>query len=531
MSQNPFENLPMAYRDLAQTMYALREAVPTLALLASCCVHPRHWIPEEHVRLLKMADQKTSIPSLLQFWMKGLFCLASALYDMLFFAALRVRFNRWLQTLPTHVNILLKTWTTTPTVTSQAPDFYYGSLRQQLTALRQTSLFLTGDGRPDAGTLWSKVKRPFSEWRLIRSIIQDPSRSYVPEWLLVSPTTVLSIAFNQWKTAWTLRRLAQRTSDQKLSQLAAHASLDCLRPFTTKNALQFYVAREAMRRWKASTFVTLYEGRAWEKPAWLGARQAAPHCRLVGYQHTVVLNHSLSLLEPQRSTWVPPAPDVVFCTGESTRNLIQPGHRSFGSRLLVYGSIRRKASLVTAQPRPQRRTVIVLPEGILPECVVVFNAALKAAALLPDHHFIFRCHPILPFSQVEAFLSGTTAALPNIEISITPSIDDDFARSSAILYRGSSSVLYAALQGVKPFYLHDESLPDVDPLFELQGWRENCSSAEDLVTQLKRFETQQPVMFQSSYEDAVKYVDAYTIPVAPDTLKEWLEERTMESVA
>jgi hypothetical protein len=124
-----------------------------------------------------------------------------------------------------------------------------------------------------------------------------------------------------------------------------------------------------------------------------------------------------------------------------------------------------------------------------------------------------RCHPVLPFEQVRTRLARTPEGLSNVEVSSRPSIVDDFARASALLYRGSSSILYAVLQGLKPLYLHDPRHHDMDPLFEVDGWRARVSSIDELAAALERFAAVDSEQVRRDWEPAAAYVDGYVMPV------------------
>ena len=174
-------------------------------------------------------------------------------------------------------------------------------------------------------------------------------------------------------------------------------------------------------------------------------------------------------------------------------------------------------------PRPDRRTVLVIPEGIFTETKLLFDFAMQAASDLRDHHFIFRCHPVLPFEQIRAHLHGAPERLPNIELSTHNSLAADCARSSVALYRGSSTVLYAVLSGLKPLYVHDDRFPDADPLFALTQWRQTVASPEDLQESLRHYAATPPTDAAEQWRPSASYVHAYTTPVNEASLDRFLD--------
>jgi hypothetical protein len=270
--------------------------------------------------------------------------------------------------------------------------------------------------------------------------------------------------------------------------------------------------------------VTLYEGQPWEKPAWHGAKAASSECLIVGYQHTVVMPHALGLLSPNHDSWEMATPDVALCLGETTKAMIAPAHEPSGAKLVVFGSFRARPGRGERRaPRPGLRTVLVLPEGIRSEAKLIFDFVTRAAELLPEHRFIFRCHPALPFDRVRPLLDTSPERYTNIEVSTRDAITEDFDRSSVVLYRGSSAVLYAILHGLKPVYLQSPGHPDVDPLFQLDRWREWIGSQGQFKQLLRCYAAASDDDADRAWSPAVEYVTAYTRPVEGAAVDRFLE--------
>ena len=73
-----------------------------------------------------------------------------------------------------------------------------------------------------------------------------------------------------------------------------------------------------------------------------------------------------------------------------------------------------------------------------------------------------------------------------ILVSQSHDIEDDFKRSGYLLYRGSSTVIYAILAGLKPFYVHVHGEVEIDPIYTLEAWKEKVECVEDLLKKLKK---------------------------------------------
>lgn len=496
-------------------MYAVRRRCRRLALLGTSAVNPRHSVPPGHIELLVAMGTGAGVrvPSLLRMAKRVVWCFVWALRDTGSVGWLRLPLGARLRKLARHpVEVLMKTWCFGTESLEGSSDFYYGELPRLLEERGVSCALLCGNGRGDA------------QRALVEATLRRTSVRSIPEWLLIPLWAPLATVWDQIVTSLALRRLARTERDPRLAMLCAYASLDCLTPATTRNALHFHVARAAVRTWRPKVFVTFYEGQPWEKPAWHGAKAASRECLTVGYQHTVVMPHSLALLAPNCDSWEMATPDVALCLGETTKTMMTPGHERHGTKLIAFGTFRaHPADGARRAPRPGLRTVLVLPEGIQREAKLIFDFAMRVAALLPEHHFIFRCHPALPFDRVHPLLDGSSKRCANIEVSTRDVIAEDFDRSSAVLYRGSSAVLYAILHGLKPVYLQSLGHPNVDPLFQLGGWRERVGSDEELAQILCRYAAASSDDIGPEWQRAVEYVKAYTRPVDSAAVDRFLQ--------
>lgn len=515
------------YADIANLIYRVRRLCPRLAALGIPTLHLRHPLLTDQLQLLEtLAAEEGSDGStpmgdaaeggrILSFAVivkQWLWCVLFACRETLWLLVLKGSFRSSLERLTREpATVLLKTWCFGPASVDGAGDFYYGTLPQQLATRGISSLLLCGDTR-------GKMDRTF-----MQAVLQRDQIRSVPEQLLVPIWAPAVVVCRQLTTALALRRLARQTLDHRLAKVCAVASRWSLQPITLRNLLHFYIARAAVKRWHSQVFVAFYEGQPWEQPAWHGAKAANPQCATVGYQHTIVMPHSQSLLSPHRDSWERSAPDVVLCVGQVTRRMLEEGHTPLGTRLVTFGTFRRPSDDPVRLPHPTCRTVLVLPEGNLIEARLLFNFAMRVARLTTDHRFIFRCHPMLPFSEVRSHLHDNPDRFPRIELSDRDPIAADFARSSILLYRGSSAVLYAVLHGIKPVYLHDDTHPDIDPLFEVTGWRDVVSSPQDMHAILQGYAAERNPQLTEEWSGVVEYVKTYAMPVDEASIDRFLD--------
>ena len=211
-------------------------------------------------------------------------------------------------------------------------------------------------------------------------------------------------------------------------------------------------------------------------------------------------------------------PDMILTLGEVPQQMLKGSRRLGHIRKLVFGTHRRidvKRDIKCPKKSP---VFLVLPEGVESESIYLFDLALACAKQLPDASFIFRLHPVLPFKSVEPLLTGYPPESNNVEVSNRPNIEDDFERSGYILYRGSSTVMYAILIGLKPYYYHRTGEINFDPIFELNGWRDIVRSPEELIRMFQADRNTSDSIRNREWQVAFDYCDRYAKSVQEDTL-------------
>jgi hypothetical protein len=158
--------------------------------------------------------------------------------------------------------------------------------------------------------------------------------------------------------------------------------------------------------------------------------------------------------------------------------------------------------------------VLVVPEGIVSEASLLFSCVDACARRLPHYTFLLRCHPQVPMAEALAAAPARLTSHPNVVISDRRSIEEDFARSSVILYRRSSTVLYGILHGLLPVHMRlTTTTINEDPLYQLNVWRQSFATPEELATLLERYDTAPQHVVESEWRGACAYARGYTVTV------------------
>ena len=469
--------------------------LPFIGLSWTAMKHPLHLAQAEWLSRSSSEDRSSGAG-----WARFLGCGLYTALLTLRVAWLRVRWRRQVASLgKERFDIVVKCWRTDAVAKPEGSDFYFGDLQGRLRKRQVRTLFLFGDpsGR---------------NWRFQPKDNSPAQQDHLPELAILPLWAPCALALEQWRASLRLSRLADRLEDPLETRIARRAGRDVLSPDAAWNALAYWIGKEVGRRWAPRALLTLYEGHGWERCLRRGVKEGFLPCRTIGYQHTVLLRHNLELLGSRQEGAADSRPEVVLCSGPRTQALLGPSHPR--SVLISFGTFRGfPPSSISVEPSPARRTVLVLPEGYLSETQILFECALETARRLPEYRFILRYHPVAPIEQVRASLRQDPSRFHNVEISSGRSLEEEFARSSVTLYRGSSAALYAVQWGLKPIYWEGQGIDERDPLFELQDWRERIRTVELLEQSLRDYARQDPAASLPPWRRAREYVAQYSIPV------------------
>lgn len=245
----------------------------------------------------------------------------------------------------------------------------------------------------------------------------------------------------------------------------------------TKTSLRISrVVGEIVSCCHAKSVVTTYEGHAWERVVYAETREARPDIACIGYQHAALfrLQHAA-----KRSLGEEYDPALILAAGPVGLNQLQSASNLSGISLGILGSNRS----IKEVSRNGSATCLVLPEGIVEECRILFTFSLLCAQAFPRMLFIWRLHPIMTFEKLVRRIPMLGNLPPNIEIS-THTFEEDIVRSSWALYRGSTAVITAAANGVMPIYLEQSGELSIDPLFEIAGHHPSVGNVEQFILAL-----------------------------------------------
>lgn len=342
-------------------------------------------------------------------------------------------------------------------------DFYFGSLPASLAArgyrVAVVLIDYTGLNPEKLASRWAKRGVP-------RVILHHA----------LEPADELQMIARGRREARRLRDQAEKNNDRFSRLVLARAATEA-RGGAQLHALRLGEQLHALvGALKPRTLITTFEGHAWERIVYARARDALPGIRCIGYQHAGLLNMQHAAVRRLSARY---DPDTIACAGTVARDALRRNPALRGIEVDVIGSVRSLAPApAPTQDAGQRKACLVLPEGNVEECRLLFGLSLACARQDSSLQFIWRLHPNMHFDDLVQQHPEFAERPANIELS-SASLPEDIARSAWTLYRGSTAAIQAAAGGAFPVYLDLAGEIPVDTLLELDGLRKQVSSADD----------------------------------------------------
>lgn len=370
-------------------------------------------------------------------------------------------------------------------------DFYYGDLPFFLQNRSVRTIIGMIDHTPGKKTA-EEVESALQD--AVPRLLFPKTLSFRKEW---------TIACKSFRAHRLLRNI--ETGDAEEKNIAMEASRHALAPATLAAFRIEAIVSELLQQANPRALVITWEGRSWERLAVYAAQRLG--IKSIAYQHTVLLASSHALLQSLGAAY---DPDVVLTIGDRAATLF--GSVGFHhTEIKSFGSYRMALSEGTnVIKNDEQLYCLVAPEGIESEAVWLFDYAIAVAREHKDIRFVFRMHPVLPFSQL-ANLHPRFAALPgNCSVSQKENINDDFDRCQFLLYRGSSVALYAVMRGVKPFYYSTAGEMSIDPLYFLNEWKQVVHNEADFTNGVRLYQqsnpTERTMQSQQAQDECRSYV-------------------------
>ena len=278
-----------------------------------------------------------------------------------------------------------------------------------------------------------------------------------------------------------LQNLRQRTKNTLDKRLLKEASIRALSSAAQNNLRLSYQIKALVKATNPKIIITTYEGHAYERIVFATARQVNKNIRCLSYQHTGVFRLSNAIRNSLSGIY---NPDLIITSGVSGKNDLDKAPALRNIPVSVVGSSRGiLLDLDDSEKVKKKNRVLVLPEGFLSECKILFEFSLLCALNMPDTEFVWRLHPSISFETLKRKFDHLRELPKNIILS-EMTLEEDINRCQWSLYRGTTAIFKTVSKGLRPIYLKSSETMTIDPLYDMDVWRvivENVAEFKNLV--------------------------------------------------
>lgn len=321
--------------------------------------------------------------------------------------------------------------------------------------------------------------------------------------------------FLLWKESNILKKLAKAELIPLKKNILMQASTEAL------SSSSLYVLRLAkqveylVRKNNYKAIIVTFEGHSWERLVFSTAKKFNKEIKCIGYIHSPLFKRQHAV---RRSLAKDYNPDIIWTSGLVQKKLLDKENAIKDIPKEVLGSNRcsnvptKSNSIVKSKKVGERYKLLVVPEGIMSEILLLFDYTLHCAMKNPKLSFVWRLHSLFSFDALTAQNEKYNQIPNNIEISEND-LNSDIMRCQWVIYRGSSAVFQAVVAGLRPIYLHVLGEMKFDPLYGLNDWKIEIDSTKDIFEIISKLPVE-----EENYLKALDYCLNYYMPFEKSTL-------------
>ncbi len=384
-------------------------------------------------------------------------------------------------------------------------DFYFGDLPQQLHRHGYTSsiALVNHSGDQDiSASGWSQSDIP--------RYVLSGSLGFFHEASLFLSCFIESLKLNRYKNkpvSSLVKKLAHRASGELIQGMAV---------YNLRMGKQF---ERLVRKLDPAAIMITYEGHAWERIVFASARIAKPGIKCWGYQHASLFRLQHGIIRNLAPAY---NPDIIFTAGKIGLDHLTAVKELKDTLVKIIGSNRYVNTGEEISKKINNITCLVIPEGIISECVILFEFSIECAKKLPGITFIWRMHPAVSFEQLMGGASIFKDLPSNIILS-KQTLEEDFACSRWVLYRGSTAVVQAVSYGLKGIYYGRENEMTIDPFYAFNKSKIQVATSEAFVKTIGN-ELIKPVIENDIEMAEIRsYCQTFFSPINPFVIEEQLQ--------
>ena len=415
--------------------------------------------------------------------------------------------------LPKQIDVIIISHLLSASHAGQKEDFYFGNLPDELVKHGHTVLIAlinhSGQSGETLACCWGRNSVP----RVVLSGSLGISKE-------------ITFHHRQKRESARLKKMAKEETSGLVCKILARTSQEALSGGARTTLRLTTQIGTLVAKLKPKAIVVTHEGHAWERNAFAAARRVIPTVRCIGYQHAALFRLQHAIRRNLASEY---NPDHILTAGLISKEQLERAPGLNGIPISVLGSNRTFKSTAgndecRVSPGNKDQWVrnaacLVIPEGIITECLMLFRFSLACAQAYPEIQFIWRLHPLVTFESLVAQKNILRNLPKNIELA-KATLDEDISRCGWALYRGTTAIVQAVVADLRPIYLQLPGEMTIDPLYELENWRVKVRTVPEFLNILIKDINSGICISTTEAQNAKKYCDEFFTPFDTKVLLE-----------
>ena len=239
---------------------------------------------------------------------------------------------------------------------------------------------------------------------------------------------------------------------------------------TYNNYRIYFSCLRSLKINKPKIVFTLFEGWPYEEIIKTISLKAG--CKFISYQHSAILPNQISLQRRLKSI---ENEETIFCSGTAFLKYFKSVNQNIPTYMI--GSSRK----ISKEDRSNCSSLLLTPEAQKFEVTLFINLVKDLLRLGYDSQVVIRFHPNYRVKNVTKIkLKILKKKYSNFQIS-RDKLSMDLAKAKYIVYRGTTTVYEAIMQGCEPLFYDTKELYENNALALINILHHRISNASDLL--------------------------------------------------
>jgi hypothetical protein len=286
----------------------------------------------------------------------------------------------------------------------------------------------------------------------------------------------LSVRKKLKKESIILARKSKNQSSPFLKRVLNKASQEAISNNTLRTYRMFKQFDSLFNKVNPKVVVSTYEGHAYERVIYHTAKHFNKKISCIAYQHAAVFRLQHAIKRRLKNYY---NPDFILTSGVISKQKIDKQSNFENTMISILGTDRGVVGHDFLKNNIKEYICcMVLPEGSLNECKILFEFSYHCAIDNPSVIFVWRLHPIINFSTLKCKIPVFNDLPKNIILS-NKSLEEDLLNADFAIYRGTTAIIKAISHRIRPLYFSIAGELNIDILFETNYWKKTISKVED----------------------------------------------------